>query len=87
MSAIQLLALAEVAAALGFSRERFYKRWKAMVRDHGFPAPVPGCGKRWDPVAIRCWLDRQLEPAAADPADPGARAARRERIERAVGAA
>lgn len=57
---IALLPLAAVALKLGVSRERFYKRWKAMVAEHGFPPPVPGCGKRWDPVAIRRWLDAQM---------------------------
>ncbi|CAB4166600.1 hypothetical protein UFOVP843_39 [uncultured Caudovirales phage] len=38
-----------------------------LRRDHNFPAPIPGFGKRWDPAAIEVWLatHRPAPPTAA----------------------
>lgn len=63
----QALRMAEAAAAVGLSYERFRKVWRGWVAELGFPAPL--WGVTWDAVAIEAWKARrsarQLEAAAA----------------------
>ena len=64
-----LLNMPQVAQRLGHSRAWFYRNREMLEREHGFPGSVLGCGKRWDPTAIDCWLDRQM-PAHLRPGPP-----------------
>jgi predicted DNA-binding transcriptional regulator AlpA len=67
-----LLTAPQVAAALGYRHAWFLRHRARLEADHGFPAPVDGCGMRWDPAAIEDWLDarrqatRQVAGAAAE---------------------
>jgi hypothetical protein len=48
--------------------EWFYRQ-RPRLEAAGFPAPMPGCGLRWDPAAVAAWQDAQLAPhATQDPA-------------------
>lgn len=65
----QLLTAHQVAMTLALdSAMSFHRRRRCLEAEHGFPAPVPGLGLRWDPAAIDAWLGRQrgAAPAAAD---------------------
>lgn len=55
----QLLAAPAVAQLLGHSASWFYRQRAELEGQHGFPAPVAGCGLRWDSAAIHRWLDAQ----------------------------
>ncbi len=57
----RLLRLSEVAQQLGVPLHSFYDNSHAL-KASGFPVPVPGTGKRYDPGAIKAWLDRQGRP-------------------------
>lgn len=70
MTARQLLSAPQVAAQLGHRAAWFYRNRARLQAQHGFPAPVDGCGLRWDPVAIGAWLDAQRHGARAPAADP-----------------
>lgn len=59
----ELLTMEAVALKLGRGREWFWKHWRTLISRHRFPKPVPGLGKRWDPMAIDCWLDSHIDPA------------------------
>jgi len=50
---------AQVAERLAMSPAAFAARRRRLEEDHGFPPPVPGLGRRWDPQAIEAWLARQ----------------------------
>lgn len=63
----RLLSAQEVAALLHRQMNWFYKH-RRRLEALGFPRPVPGMGRRWDPVAIRHWLDKQAGLAPASPA-------------------
>ena len=74
-----LLSLDQVARLLRGdepgARAWFYKHWQMLVATRGFPPPVEGLGKRWDPVAVHWWLDQRLPlelrpPAPARQDDP-----------------
>ena len=51
---------------LGVSLDWFNRNWKNLIADHGFPPPLAGLGRRWDPVAIAAWKDAQI-PAHLKP--------------------
>lgn len=70
-----LLTYPEVAAALKVTREWFYRNHRRLVRQHGFPAPMPGMGNRWDPRAIELWQDGDLARQKLLPAAPAPPAA------------
>jgi len=55
------------------ARDWFW-RHRAGLEALGFPPPVPGIARRWDPVAIHAWLDSQV-PAHLRPYLPGPAAA------------
>jgi predicted DNA-binding transcriptional regulator AlpA len=78
----RLLTMQEVAERLAHGYDWFRRQRARLERDEGFPAPVRGCGNRWDPRAIEQWLDRQREPQVnmmlradfcGDPAEVAAR--------------
>jgi len=54
----QLLTLTQIAAQLGVPLSALYRNVGSM-RACGFPRPVAGCGRRYDPEAIAQWLARQ----------------------------
>ena len=49
---------AQVAQRLGISPAAFAQR-RRRLEDAGFPPPVPGLCRRWNPAAIEAWLDQQ----------------------------
>jgi len=59
-----LLKHGQVAQLLGHSAD-WFSRHRAQLEAQGFPRPVPGCGRRWDPAAIEAWLAAQ-RPGAVD---------------------
>lgn len=62
----------DVAALFAYQGKDWWFRHKdALMTKHGFPAPVAGCGDRWDPAAILSWQDRNL-PDDLRPAPPPA---------------
>jgi predicted DNA-binding transcriptional regulator AlpA len=69
-----LLDLRDLAKRIKRSLDWTYRALPGLIADHGFPAPLPGLGKRWDPVAVDAWLDAQLAPELS-PARPQAAAA------------
>ena len=60
------LTAAQVANGFGRSLTWFYAQ-RAALEARGFPAPVDGCGLRWDPAAIQDWQDAQRPARAASP--------------------
>jgi predicted DNA-binding transcriptional regulator AlpA len=66
-----LLTAPQVAAALGYKLSWFHRHRASLVAERAFPAPIAGCGMRWDPRAIESWLDWQL-PAAGRSAEADA---------------
>lgn len=56
----RLLVAGEVAVLLGLPSGRAFLARVRRMRGHGFPASVPGCGRRWDRDAILAWLDGQI---------------------------
>ena len=55
---LQLLTNADLAKLFGVTPDWLYRHAKRLQDDHGMPAPLPGFGQiRWDPVALRRWLD------------------------------
>ena len=42
---------------------KVYTNHKRLTESEGFPPPVRGCGRRWDPVAVDAWLDSLLAPS------------------------
>lgn len=66
----RLLTTTEVAARLAPGCKDplawFYRHRRDLVERHGFPPPVPGCGRRWDPAALDAWLDARLPAGAID---------------------
>jgi hypothetical protein len=63
-----LLTLDELAAALKVKREFLHKEWRRLHREHGFPMPMPGLERRWDPRAIELWQDNDLRRQGLLPA-------------------
>lgn len=66
MSAPLTMTLAEVAVALRGEPRRaacdwFYRHWPALVAEHGFPAPLPGLGKRWSRDQVVRWCNRATD--------------------------
>lgn len=57
------LTLSEVAARFGKSYDWMQRNAKKLRATHGFPAPIPGFGQVYDPLAIEQWLARQRDPA------------------------
>lgn len=53
-----LLTQRQVAEWLGHSLDWFRRHRARLTAEQGFPAPVPGLGRRWDPAAITAWLAR-----------------------------
>jgi predicted DNA-binding transcriptional regulator AlpA len=53
-----LLTLTQIAAQLGVPVSALYRNMSGL-RACGFPRPVAGCGRRYDPEAIAAWLARQ----------------------------
>ena len=66
-----LIVQDELAEILGVSKDWLIRNRAKLAREHGFLAPVPGLARppRWDPVAVRLWLDAQM-PARLRPAAP-----------------
>jgi hypothetical protein len=58
------LTTAEVAGALGLSREWFERHRGALQAEHGFPAPLPGIRpRRWSADRVQGWIN---DPPAGD---------------------
>jgi hypothetical protein len=55
---------AGVAAELKIPEGRFRRKWRRMVRDEGFPSPLPGVGLRWSAVLVEAWIATGGRPAA-----------------------
>ena len=69
MPSDRLLTPAEIAQQLGVPLNTFRRNLPALRRDHGFPAPLPGMGGRYDPLAIATWREAQGKaPAPGTPA-------------------
>ncbi|MBR0651376.1 hypothetical protein GXW78_17010 [Roseomonas terrae] len=49
----------QVADRLALSPAAFAARRRRLEDEHGFPGPVPGLGRRWNPAAVEAWLARQ----------------------------
>ncbi len=79
------LTAADVAR--GFRRSlSWFNNNRKSLEARGFPAPIDGCGLRWDPIAIARWQDAQLPPREANP-DAAAEALLIERAQRMANAA
>lgn len=69
----RLWQAAQVAERLALTPAAFCQRRRQLEDRHGFPPPVPGLGRRWNPAAIEAWLAQQAggvpDPAAATPED------------------
>lgn len=46
----------QVAERLAISPAAFRQRRRRLEEEHGFPPPVPGLGRRWNPAAIEAWI-------------------------------
>jgi hypothetical protein len=55
----RLWQAAQVADRLAMTPAAFNARRRRLEADHGFPPPVPGLGRRWNPAAIEAWLAAQ----------------------------
>jgi hypothetical protein len=55
----RLWQAAQVADRLAMTPAAFCARRRRLEEDHGFPPPVPGLGRRWNPAAIEAWLAQQ----------------------------
>ena len=61
--ALHLIDHQEMAQLLGVSSDWLCRHQGALIQDFGFPPPLAGFAqKRWDPQALRLWLDRQIPP-------------------------
>jgi hypothetical protein len=67
----------QVAEALGLTPGAFSARRRRLEEEHGFPPPVAGVGRRWDPAAIEAWLDAQRPRKLAGGEDLAAELVRR----------
>lgn len=54
-----LLTFQDLAQRLGVSVQRLYRQHRELREQHGFPPPVAGMGRLWDPRAIENWLASQ----------------------------
>lgn len=45
------------AEILNISVSVFRRKWRRMVAEHGFPAPLPGLGLRWSLPQIIRWIE------------------------------
>lgn len=68
-----LIPLAELRRRLGVSVAWWAKHKRNLIREHGFPEPVPGFPHHYDSAAVAAWLDQflpryALQPAARGPA-------------------
>jgi hypothetical protein len=62
----QVLTIAETAAEVRQSESRFRRNWPNLVREHGFPAPLPGFQRcLWSRVRVHGWI----ETVGAGPSD------------------
>ena len=76
MAAPLTWALSQAADALGLTVPGFCRR-RARLEAAGFPRPLPGLRRRYDPLAIQGWLarlrgDDPATPEAAPPFDSDA---------------
>lgn len=68
---LECLTLAEVAVKLRKQRTWLYRHWQDLVKNQGFPPPIPGLGRDrvWHAGAIEAWLvstwPEELRPKAA----------------------
>lgn len=56
------LTMAQAAAAVGLSYDRFRKVWPQMVRELAFPSPFRA--RTWDPEAVAGWKARPVVASA-----------------------
>ncbi len=80
MNQARLLQAGEVAVILGMPSGRSFLARLPRLRGHGFPATVPGCGRRWDRRAVEAWLDRcaaREDPGGTQGGHPGEELIRR----------
>lgn len=74
----RVLTQAQVAAGLGVTEDWFYRNRARLMREEGFPPPLPLgiAGMKWDPLAIELWMNSKLPPdlraMLAPPAPPAA---------------
>ena len=78
-------SLPQAAEALGLTVPGFCRR-RAQLEASGFPRPLPGLRRRYDPLAIQGWLARlRGEPAhSVTPEDHGDAALQAELDRRAL---
>lgn len=77
----QALLIDRVALARLLGRSlAWWDKNRARLYALGFPQPVPGMGKRWDPVAIENWLAQQRGELSTPQGDAG-REARKQRAQ------
>jgi predicted DNA-binding transcriptional regulator AlpA len=62
----RLLTLSDIAAQLGVSLPALYRRM-SLLRAQGFPRPLPGLGRRYDPAAVAAWIARASAPVPPAP--------------------
>jgi len=79
-------SLQQAADALGLTVDGFCRR-RARLEAGGFPRPLPGLRRRYDPLAIEGWLARlrgsaNAPPDAAAPPEPGSDAAFQAELDR-----
>jgi hypothetical protein len=62
------LRVAQVAQLLGLPNSRSFAARRRRLEEAGFPPPLPGLGKVWDPLAIDAWRRRQpgAPPSSAE---------------------
>lgn len=69
---VTTLSIAEVAAQVGLSTDRWRKVWTRYVIDRAFPAPFrrpPASNYAWDPAEVADWKARRAR-AGLDGAPP-----------------
>jgi predicted DNA-binding transcriptional regulator AlpA len=59
-----LLTAHQVAELLALGGPRSFAQRRRRLEGLGFPPPVPGLGRRWDPAAIAAWLAAKRGAAA-----------------------
>jgi hypothetical protein len=71
-----LLRAREVANLMGVPFKTLQRQLPKLQAEHGFPRPLPGLGRRYDPGAIVAWLNRMAvageRPAGAPDPDAAA---------------
>ena len=62
-------SLDQVAGLLRREPQTFARKWRGLAREHGFPAPLPGCGLVWPAALVDAWIMTGGAPVASAPAN------------------